>query len=111
MAIGDIHTFEDGYSFQETLHGPNVERRCVDCGERAHATPDCAEPRCQVCLVRLHGAKSAVERVIGEGKRLPAQGPGAAGEMNQEARRAWLKKFEETMVVKDKKEKQGWAPS
>lgn len=103
MAIGDIHTFENGYSFQETLHGPNVEHRCVDCGERAHATPDCAQPRCQECLVRLHGAKSTVERVRGEGKRLPAYGPGASGEMNQAARRAWLKKFEETVIVKEKK--------
>lgn len=32
MAVGEIHTFPDGYSFQETLHGPMAWGVCVDCG-------------------------------------------------------------------------------
>lgn len=35
MAVGDRHTFGDGYTFVETLLGPMVMGVCVDCGKPA----------------------------------------------------------------------------
>jgi hypothetical protein len=55
MAVGDRHEFSDGYRFWETLHGPCVERLCVDCGAICYGTPECPEPRCSKCGRRLWG--------------------------------------------------------
>ncbi len=46
MAVGDVHRIND-YEFVETLHGPNVERQCVDCGKRVYGTPDAVGVRCE----------------------------------------------------------------
>jgi hypothetical protein len=35
MTIGDIHRYEDGYAFAETLWGPLVQGHCVDCSQPA----------------------------------------------------------------------------
>jgi hypothetical protein len=35
MAVGDIHTWPWGYSYQETLFGPMDWGTCVDCGRPA----------------------------------------------------------------------------
>lgn len=35
MAQGDLHVFDDGYQFYETLHGPMNMGVCVDCGKPA----------------------------------------------------------------------------
>jgi hypothetical protein len=77
MAVGDVHDI-NGYVFTETLHGPNVEKVCIDCGGRAYGIPERDDHRCQPCSVTFHGAKSTLERVLGEGKRTPRLGPGLA---------------------------------
>lgn len=55
MAQGDWHEFAHGYRFQETLHGPNVEHECVDCGLLCYAAIDWPTARCEKCLKRKHG--------------------------------------------------------
>lgn len=87
MTVGQVHTI-NGYTFTETFHGPNVERACVACDQRAYATPAEPEPYCQPCLLVKHGAKHTVVRVLGEGQRTPALGPGAAGVQDRTARLA-----------------------
>lgn len=79
MAVGDIHKIND-YVFQETLHGPNVEKACVVCGERAYGTPDRDDQMCQPCSVNVFGAKPTIVRVLGERPRprYLRQGPGLA---------------------------------
>lgn len=63
MAIGDWHEFADGYRFQETLHGPNVERSCIDCGHVCYSIPGWPEPRCEECSIAHHGALRPVDRM------------------------------------------------
>lgn len=63
MAIGEWHEFADGSRFQETLHGPNVERECVDCGGQCYSIPDYPDPRCERCSIVLHGAVNVVDRL------------------------------------------------
>jgi hypothetical protein len=61
---GIVHTFADGYSFIETIHGPLTEGVCVDCGTRTYVvqrtgrfnewgleedTGGTAESRCSTC--------------------------------------------------------------
>lgn len=77
MAVGDIHNI-NGYVYEETLHGPNVEHKCIDCGARAYGIPGRDDHRCQPCTQQFHGAKTPTERVLGEGKRTPRRGPGLA---------------------------------
>lgn len=79
MAVGDIHNI-NGYVFQETLHGPNVEKVCVACGERAYGTPDRDDHMCQPCSAAAFGAKPPVVRVLGERprSRYLREGPGLA---------------------------------
>lgn len=77
MAVGDVHKVND-YVFTETMHGPNVEHKCIDCGGRAYGVPDRSDHRCQPCSQKFFGAKSPMQRVLGEnfGKKIPALGPG-----------------------------------
>lgn len=49
MAVGDWHEFSDGVRFRETLHGPCVERECVDCAATCYGTPEWSKPRCSAC--------------------------------------------------------------
>lgn len=53
MAVGDWHQ-SGTYRFQETEHGPNVGRDCVDCGEITYGTPDAPSPRCGRCLFAFY---------------------------------------------------------
>lgn len=79
MAIGDVHKIND-YVFQETLHGPNIEKSCTVCGDRAYGTPGRDDQLCQPCSVVTFGARSTVVRVLGERprSRYLRQGPGLA---------------------------------
>lgn len=83
MAVGDVHDV-NGYVFTETLHGPNVEHRCIDCDGRAYGTPDRSDHRCQPCTQVFYGAKTPTERVLGEGKKTPRLGPGLAEALARE---------------------------
>lgn len=72
MAVGDWHALDGGrYVFRETLHGPFVAARCVDCGGEcyavqqtgrinAHGLPEdtgsTVRPRCSACGRRKWGA-------------------------------------------------------
>lgn len=72
MAVGDWHALDGGrYRFRETLHGPFVAARCVDCGGEcyvvqltgrinAHGLPEdtgsTVRPRCSTCGRRRWGA-------------------------------------------------------
>lgn len=76
MAVGDWHALDGGrYQFRETLHGPNVESSCVDCGARVYVvqptgrigagglpedTGSTAHARCSTCGRRHHGAPALV---------------------------------------------------
>lgn len=68
MAVGDIHTFKDGYRFVETLHGPLMESSCNDCGARIYVAAPVLNPQgqlvpgfsnpnplCSTCGRRFHG--------------------------------------------------------
>lgn len=68
MAVGDWHTFPNGYTYQETLHGPLDWGTCVDCGERA-AEALCNRgkvvlgvppTRCGACLRKRHQVGATV---------------------------------------------------
>jgi hypothetical protein len=87
MAVGDIHDI-NGYVFEETLHGPNVEKACTVCGERAYGTPDRDDHICQPCAVITFGAKPTIVRVLGERprSRFLREGPGLAEADAKESR-------------------------
>lgn len=87
--VGTWHEFADGYRFQETLHGPNVEHRCVDCGGRCYAIPDCATARCEPCARRRVGATHApFSQRSGGPPRYLSQGPSLAETRAQEYHRS-----------------------
>lgn len=65
MAIGDWYNL-NGYQFQETLHGPFVEHKCVDCGGFCVAVPDCTDARCELCFQRHVGVPPAHIRITGQ---------------------------------------------
>ncbi len=79
MAVGDIHDI-NGYVFEETLHGPNVEKECTVCGGRAYGVPDRDDHVCQPCSVVAFGALPTTVRVLGERprSRFLREGPGLA---------------------------------
>jgi hypothetical protein len=66
---GTRHTYADGYTFIETLHGPMVESKCHDCGARVYVVGETdrynawglkedvliGEPQCSTCGRRKHG--------------------------------------------------------
>jgi hypothetical protein len=87
MAVGDNHDI-NGYVFEETLHGPNVEKVCVNCGERAYGIPSRDDQLCQPCSVMTFGAKPTIVRVLGERprSRYLRQGPGLAEARAKEGR-------------------------
>lgn len=62
MAAGDWHEI-GGYRFQETLHGPNIERTCVDCGHICYSIPGYLTPRCEVCAQNHRDAMRPVDRM------------------------------------------------
>ena len=62
MSVGDVHNL-NGYHFEETLHGPNVERTCVDCADVCYSVPDWPDPRCGRCLAINVGALPGVDRL------------------------------------------------
>lgn len=70
MAVGDVHTFADGYSFRETITGsPFMADKCVDCGEVVYSCQPTGRigaggleednsptpARCSTCGRRHHG--------------------------------------------------------
>jgi hypothetical protein len=65
MAVGDWHSFPDGYSFQETFHGPMAWGVCVDCGtpaaealcNRGRVIDGVPPTRCGTCARRHHGVE------------------------------------------------------
>lgn len=68
MAIGDIHHYDQDRTYVETLHGPNIETVCCNCGKRAHSTPEVAAANdawCSGCLIVKHGARHGAARIIG----------------------------------------------
>lgn len=52
--VGTVHRL-NGYEFEQTLHGPNVERTCVGCGDRCYGTPEYPDPRCGDCWLVFVG--------------------------------------------------------
>lgn len=60
--IGDVHNL-NGYVFTETMHGPNIERACVDCGRTCYSVPDWPNPRCGTCLAKHCGVVRTITRV------------------------------------------------
>lgn len=48
----------------ETLFGPCVARKCVECGQTTYGTPDYPEPRCEVCSIARYGVVSPAERIV-----------------------------------------------
>lgn len=87
MAVEEWHEFDD-YRFQETLHGPNVERQCADCGGHCYSIPDYHHPRCEECSMKVRGVPRPVDRIqFIERPHRPSQGPGLSGYVNQEKRR------------------------
>lgn len=93
VSVGQTHDL-NGYVFTETLHGPNVEHRCMDCRERAYGVPSRSDHRCQVCSINRHGAKSTLLRVLGQGRRTPAGGPGLAGTPDLSRRADWMRVYD-----------------
>lgn len=77
MAAGDWHQLPDGTRFQETLHGPNIERECIDCGHFCYAIPDWPVPRCEKCLRKVHSFTSVGGSSTGQST--PADNRGDAG--------------------------------
>lgn len=49
MAVDEWREYGNGRGFYETLHGPNVERVCVDCDATCFSVPRFPEPRCCKC--------------------------------------------------------------
>jgi hypothetical protein len=77
--IGDVHDV-NGYVFEETLHGPNVEKVCIVCGNRAYGIPGRDDHMCQPCSLSAFGAIPTVVRILGvrPRPRYLREGPGLA---------------------------------
>lgn len=96
MSEGELHEFDDGYSFTETLCGPFIKAICVDCSKGTLAIPKYPSPRCGPCLRDHHGARVEVygkhlvdygvaeEYNVGKGKWLRL-GPGLSGDVQPKA--------------------------
>jgi hypothetical protein len=78
-------TFGDGYSFEPTLHGPNNEHRCVDCGGVCYAVPECVNARCEKCSQARAGVGDRLRFVAPLGEKTLDRGTGIV--VSPEARR------------------------